>query len=84
MKHKSLIAAAVVALVPSTALAHDTTTAFASRGQCESALAQINNEDADFLLEIGEFETRGEAMRWFHEVFRCENRDDAWYITFVG
>ena len=81
---KLILGVGVLMAASTTALAHDTVTAFGSRGECEAALAKINKEDADFLLEIGEFEKRGDAMRWFHEVFRCEQRGDSWYITFVA
>ena len=64
------------------ALAHDVGATFPSRGACESALAQINTEDRKFLLEIGEFQTEGEANRWFHDVFHCEQQGDQWVLVF--
>lgn len=64
------------------AMAHDVGSVYPRRGECESALAQINTEDRKFLVEIGEFETEGEANRWFHEVFRCELQGSDWVLVF--
>lgn len=64
------------------AVGHDVGAVYPSRGECESALAQINTEDRKFLVEIGEFATEGEANRWFHEVFRCELQGSDWVLVF--
>lgn len=74
-----LIAAATIATA---AAAHDVGAQFDNRGQCEAALAQINIEDAEFLVSIGEFGTVGEAMIWFHDVFRCAPQGDKWVLVF--
>ena len=75
---KLIFAAAVIAgaAVPATVWAHDVGSEFDSRGACEAALAQINIEDAEFLVSIGEYETRGQALQWFHDVFDCERQGD--------
>lgn len=74
-----LLAAAALATPGS---AHDVGAEFDSRGQCEAALAQINVEDAEFLVSIGEFDTYGDAMRWFHDVFRCDRQGERWVLVF--
>ena len=74
-----LIAALAIATA---AAAHDVGAEFDSRGQCEAGLAQINTEDAEFLVSIGEFGTVGEAMIWFHDVFRCAPQGDKWVLVF--
>jgi hypothetical protein len=78
-----MVLGAVGMAIPSMALAHDVGARYPSRGQCESALAQINTEDRKFLVQIGEFETEGEANRWFHEVFHCEQDEDEWVLVFA-
>ena len=81
---RSLLAVLVGGLlVCGSAVAHPTDTPFASRGECEAALAEANNDDGDFLLSIGEFDTRGDANKWFHDHFQCEQQGDAWYIVFI-
>jgi hypothetical protein len=78
----AIVLAASSAVGGSPAIAHDVGAEYASRGACESALAQINTEDRKFLLSIGEFQTEGEANRWFHDVFHCEKQGDKWVLVF--
>jgi hypothetical protein len=78
------IAVAVFAL-GTAAAAHDTATPHKTRGDCEAALAQINNVDRDWLATTfpGLFATYGDVMKHLHEDFQCEyNADDGlWYIV---
>lgn len=78
----ALLTGAWMITIPSLATAHDMGAVYESRGKCESALAQINTEDRKFLVEIGVFETEGEANRWFHDVFSCEQQGDRWVLVF--
>lgn len=79
---KFVIAGLIAGAFAASASAHDVGAEYDSRGQCEAALAKINVEDAEFLVSIGEFDTYGEAMRWFHDVFRCDRQDDKWVLVF--
>lgn len=66
-----------------TVLAHDTETAYSSRGECERALATINNADrAEAKPFLRELEiTNGDINKYFHLRFSCERRDGLWYIV---
>lgn len=75
-------AIAISALViPAAAVAHPLNVPFASHGECEAEKAKNDRSHGTDDLESGTFETRGEANRWMHETFRCEQFGDAWYIV---
>ena len=80
--YKPVVGALLAVAISTGAFAHDVGAQYESRGLCEAALAKINMEDAEFLVSIGEFDTYGEAMRWFHEVFRCDRQGDEWVLVF--
>ncbi len=60
-------------------------TPYASRGECEAAVADFNSDDRDGLLVRFPtfFENRGDAQSLLTRAFPCElNEDDGqWYIT---
>ena len=65
------------------AVAHDTTTAFASRGDCESASAAMSNAENAWLLATfpGLFDTTGEAASFLTKAWTCDPSAGEWYIT---
>lgn len=83
---KMILGAALagLALGPA-ALAHPTGVRYESRGECEAAFAEASKEDRERLVELGVFDTRGQAQRTFNEIFACEydETEDAWFIVFV-
>ncbi len=78
-----LTVACAFAAMSTTVLAHDTETPYSTRGECERALAAINNSDRaeskPFRKEFGF--TYGDANRYFHLRFSCQSRDGLWYIV---
>lgn len=68
------------------AVAHPTTGSYETRGECEAAFAEASKFDRERLVELGIFDTRGEAQRTFRDLFRCEydEDEDVWHIAFVG
>jgi hypothetical protein len=77
---KAAIALGALA-IPVMTFAHPLDTPFASRGECESALAQANHDDGAVKVENGEFEDFGESNRWMHDTFHCERIGQAWFIV---
>lgn len=83
---KVIFAAALATLVfGPAALAHPTGVRYETRGECEAAFAEASKDDRDRLVELGVFDTRGQAQRTFNEIFACEydETEDAWFIVFV-
>lgn len=68
------------------ASAHPTNEAYATRGACEAAFAEASKLDRERLVQLGVFNTLGEAQRTFRDLFKCEydEDEDAWYIVLVG
>lgn len=79
---KAKIAAALTmcALGANSVNAHNVGEAFRSRGECEAALAQINNFDRERLVDLGIFETPGEANKFFHNTFSCQLSGGFWLL----
>jgi hypothetical protein len=67
------------------AAAHDTQTAFPSRGDCESASAAMSNAEKDWLLVAFPdlFDTTGEASSFLTKAWTCDlnSSDGEYYIT---
>jgi len=83
---KLWIALGIAAVATSNAaVAHDTTTAFASRGACESASAEMSNNEKAWLLTIGPqyFDTIGDAASFLTKAWTCDLNpvDGQYYIT---
>jgi hypothetical protein len=81
---KSLFGLGVLVLVSAGALsAHPTDIPYDTRGECEAAYAQFSKLDRERLVEMGIFDTNGEAQRTFNEIFACEYDEelDAWFIA---
>jgi hypothetical protein len=78
----SLIGAALLA---SPATAHDTETAFPTRGACESASAAMSNAENPTVLANfpGLFDTTGEVASFLTRAFTCDRdaSDGQYYIT---
>lgn len=85
MKTLMICVAAGAACLASSATAHDTITPHDSRGDCEQAMAEINNVDREFLFQNYPqfFSSRGEVMKHLNEDFKCEidENDGQWYIV---
>ena len=81
---KKLMTAALAAglSVSGIALAHPTTIPYDTRGECEAAYAEFSKFDRERLVEMGVFDSLGEAQRTFNEIFRCEYDEslDLWFI----
>jgi hypothetical protein len=67
------------------ASAHDTTTAFPSRGACESASSAMSNNEKDWLVATFPdlFDTTGEAASFLTKAWTCDVNpsDGQYYIT---
>jgi len=63
------------------ALAHDTTTAFPTRGACESASAAMSNAEKDWLVATFPdlFDTSGEAASFLTRAWTCDLKSDGEY-----
>lgn len=79
-----LLASAGITLATAAA-AHDTGTAFSSRGACEAASASMSNAEQDWLLESFPefFDTPGEASSFLTKAWICDlnSSDGRYYIT---
>ena len=76
------LAASAAAMTP--AMAHDTETAFSTRGACESASAAMSNDENDWLVATfpDVFDTVGEASSFLTKAWTCDRHADGqWYIT---
>jgi len=65
------------------AIAHPTTIAYDSRGECERAAAESAKQDRERLVSLGIFPTIGAAQSTFHEDWVCEfdEEETAWFIV---
>ena len=85
MKTIMVLGALCSLAIPSIAAAHDTTAAFASRGDCESASAAMSNAEKDWLLvQFPDlFDTTGEAASFLTKAWTCDlnSTDGEYYIT---
>lgn len=85
MKTFSILAAAGLLVTGTAAAAHDTTTAYASRGACESASASMSNAEKDWLVASFPdlFDTTGEAASFLTKAWTCDAdpSDGQYYIT---
>ena len=74
-----------IALCATPAAAHDTETAFPTRGACESASAAMSNaENPGVLAAFPElFDTTGEVASFLTRAFTCDRNpsDGQYYIT---
>ena len=66
-------------------VAHDTETAFSSRGACEATSASMSNAEQDWLVETFPqfFDTQGEASSFLTKAWTCDFNPATgeWYIT---
>jgi len=56
---------------------------YASRGECEAAVADFGNDDADVLLAAfpNYFDSHGDVASFLARAFPCEKQSDGnWYI----
>ena len=71
--------------VSSPALAHDTETAFPTRGACESASAAMSNDERDWVLASFPdlFRSGGDVSSFLTKAFTCDRNpsDGQWYIS---
>jgi hypothetical protein len=85
MKTVKALAVLATLLVASPALAHDTETAFATRGACESASAGMSNAEKDWLVATFPdlFDTTGEAASFLTRAWTCDlnSSDGQYYIV---
>jgi len=84
MSKVQFVATLAALTVPTAAAAHDPTVPYASRGACESASAQLSQDDWDHVMQVamGYFSTRGEVASFLTRQFACELGDDGrWYIA---
>lgn len=85
MKRFTMFMLAGALVVPSTAMAHDTETAFPTRGACESASAAMSNDENSWLVATFPefFDTTGEAASFLTKAFTCDRNpsDGQYYIT---
>jgi hypothetical protein len=87
MKKLLTMAGAVATAMTSPAFAHhldNLDTPYATRGACEAAVADFNNDDWDMLLDRfpGFFSSQGEVASFLTRAFPCElnESDGKWYI----
>lgn len=85
MKTLSILAGAALLATATAATAHDTTTAFGSRGDCEAASASMSNAEKDWLVATFPdlFDTTGEAASFLTKAWTCDANpsDGQYYIT---
>jgi len=74
-----------IALCATPAAAHDTETAFPTRGACESASAAMSNDENAWLVATFPqfFDTTGEAASFLTRAFTCDRNpaDGQYYIS---
>ena len=72
------------AMTATGAKAHDFSARFDTRAQCETAYADSNKIDRDFLRDFRPdlFQTKGDVMRYLTQYVRCEYDpvEDEWYF----
>ena len=85
MKKTSLILAVAAVGLAAPAIAHDTTTAFPTRGACEAASAAMSNDENGWLVATFPefFDTVGEASSFLTRAWTCDRNpsDGQYYIT---
>lgn len=84
MKRFTMFMLAGAILVPTAAAAHDTETAFPTRGACEAASAAMSNDEQDWLVTTfpDVFDTRGEVSSFLTRAWTCDRNpsDGQYYI----
>jgi len=85
MKRFAIVMLVGAAVVPTAAVAHDTATAFSSRGACEAASAGMSIDEGGWLLETFPeiFDTPGEVSSFLTRAWTCDRNgsDSQYYIT---
>jgi hypothetical protein len=83
MKLLKILAFAGATLVASAAAAHDTETAYKSRGACEAASAAMGKEESGWLLDTFPqfFDTRGEVSSFLTRAWTCDASNGQYYMT---
>jgi hypothetical protein len=83
MKKFAILMLVGATVVPTAAVAHDTETAFSSRGACEAASAGMSIDEAGWLLETFPevFGTAGEVSSFLTRAWTCDRNDGQYYIT---
>lgn len=86
MKRLTLILGGGMLASASVVSAHPLNQPYETRGECEAAYAESSKLDRERLVELGTFDTKGDAQKTFRDIFRCEydENDQAWYIVFIG
>ena len=82
MKRIRIIVALGALTAATPTLAHDTTTAYASRGDCESASAGMSNAEKDWLVATFPdlFDSTGDAASFLTRAWTCDlNPSDGQY-----
>jgi hypothetical protein len=87
MKKLLMLAAVAATTVTGPAFGHhlqNLDTPYASRGACEAAVADFNNDDWEMLLDLfpDYFSSQGEVASFLTRAFPCElsATDGQWYI----
>ncbi len=84
MKKLGILIGLAAMLSARPAIAHDTETAFPSRGACEAASAGMSNVEKDWLVATFPdlFDTTGEAASFLTRAWTCDRHGDGqYYIT---
>ncbi len=83
MKRFAILMLVGASLVPTAAVAHDTQTAYPTRGACEAASAGMSNDERDWLLATFPqfFDTPGDVSSFLTRAFTCDRNDSQYYIT---
>jgi len=81
MKKLSILAGIGATIVATAATAHDTTTAYPSRGACEAASAGMSNAEQDWLVATFPelFSSPGEASSFLTKAWTCDRASDGNY-----
>lgn len=82
---KLLLSVALGAMVTASPLAaHDTTTGYATRGECEATSTQTSNAEMERVLAANPhlFSSVGEVRSFLTRAWQCEiSADGQWYIS---
>jgi hypothetical protein len=83
MKKFTILMLVGATVVPTAAVAHETDAAYATRGACEAASAEMSNSDRYWLADTfpNVFSSDGEVMSFLARAWTCDRNDGQYYIT---
>jgi len=83
MKRLTILMLVGATVVPNAAFAHDTVTAYPTRGACEAASAVMSNAEQDWVLETFPelFDTPGEVSSFLTRAWTCDLANGQYNIT---